>query len=248
MKTLTAAERLIVAADFSPKKCEGEEGVRQRLSAFAESLRGTGIILKVNSSLRAFGNDLLRKIREFGLRLFADLKLNDISATLALDGEFLAYVNPELLTVMCSSGVEGMKALKDALPKTEVLGVTVLTNLKPEEVMAIYGCTIETAVGRFATLAKDAGIGGLVGAPQEIPILRQHGGDAMTINTPAIRPSWAIVAGDDQNRDRIATPASAIRAGATRIVVGRPIMQAPDPLEAVKRTIAEIEEALATVS
>jgi len=95
-------------------------------------------------------------------------------------------------------------------------------------------------------LAKRAGLDGIISSAAEAEVLRAKMGVIMTINTPAIRPEWAIVPGDDQNPDRIMTPTKAIRAGADRVVIGRPIIQAPDPRRAVELTIKEIEAAVAT--
>ncbi len=243
MKIETSAERLIVAADFDPRKCGGIVGVHEKAVALAKSLKGTGVTFKVNSLLRALGYDFVGQIRSLELGFFADLKLTDIGATLELDGSFLSEAAPELLTVMCGSGVEAMRMLKTALPRTEVLGVTILTSLKEAEVRTLYGCGIEEAVLRLATWGAEAGIDGFICSPKEATLLKEKF-PGMTINTPAIRPSWSIVPGDDQNPERIMTPAKAIKAGADRIVVGRPITQAEDPREAAFRTIEEIREAL----
>jgi orotidine-5'-phosphate decarboxylase len=141
---------------------------------------------------------------------------------------------------MCTAGVAPMKALKDQLPNTEVLGVTILTSLNSVDVGEMFCCSVEDSVIRLAGIAKRAGIDGLISSPKEAEKLRAEFGDFFSINTPAIRPSWAIIPGDDQNPERIMTPAKAIKAGADRIVVGRPILQAKEPLEAVYRTLEEI--------
>lgn len=250
-KILTPAERLIVAADFKPPV--GMEGpidqkgsphlrywVENHVLALADSLKGTGVYLKVNSALRACGYELISKIHSRGLRVFADLKLFDISETLATDGVLLGEAKPELLTTVCVAGVTAMQALKAELPDTEVLGVTVLTSLKDADTQAMFTCSTEEAVMRFAQVAANAGIDGLISSPKEAEVLRAKFGIVLSLNTPAIRPTWAIVPGDDQNPDRIMTPAKAIKAGADRIVVGRPIVKAEKPYDAVMRTIDEI--------
>jgi orotidine-5'-phosphate decarboxylase len=187
---------------------------------------------------------LIDQIHDHGLGVFADLKLYDIPNTLATDGAFLRRSKPELLTTVCSAGVAAMLALKKELPETEVLGVTVLTSLKGEDVQEIYSCNMDAAVLRLAKQARLAGIGGWICSPKEASMLRTLSSD-MTINTPAIRPSWFKDPKDDQNPERIMTPAKAIQAGADRIVVGRPITKADDPYEAVMRTIEEIASATA---
>jgi orotidine-5'-phosphate decarboxylase len=161
---------------------------------------------------------------------------------LEIDGAFLKEANPELLTVSCAAGVAGMKAVKDRLPNAEVLGVTVLTSLPTEECQKIHGhAGMAGAVGRsLAQLAKSACLDGIVCSPAEVSPIRDMIGPSMSINTPAIRPAWANVIGDDQNKDRVMTPKEAIRAGADRIIVGRPIFQARDPYDAVMRVLEEI--------
>ena len=249
-RTLTPAERLIVAADFKPDGVihnvytpTPRQWVKQQVLALADSLKGTGVYLKVNSALRACGYDLIDEIRSRGLRVFADLKLIDIGETLSTDGVLIREAKPELLTTMCVAGLTAMQALKAELPDTEVLGVTVLTSLKDADTQAMFTCSTEEAVMRFAQVAADAKIDGLISSPKEAEVLRAKFGIVLSLNTPAIRPTWAIVQGDDQNPERIMTPAKAIKAGADRIVVGRPIVKAEKPYDAVMRTIDEIASA-----
>ena len=242
MKMLKPAERLIVAADFKPdpKQGQGRDWVRGQVLTLAENLKGTGVYLKVNSVLRACGYDLIGKIQRRGLKVFADLKLYDIPETLSTDGLLLDEFRPELMTVVCTAGITAMRTLKAELSRTEVLGVTVLTSLGNADTQAVFTCSTEEAVLRLAGWAEDAAIDGLVLSAKEAEMIRANFGVMMTLNTPGIRPEWAIVAGDDQNPERVMTPAKAIRAGADRIVVGRPIVRAKEPYEAAMRTIEEI--------
>ena len=242
-KILTPAERLIVAADFKPIAPNGREWVKAQVLALADSLKGTGVYLKVNSALRACGYDLIGEIQSRGLRVFADLKLYDIGETLSTDGVLLREFKPELLTTVCVAGVTAMHTLKAELPDTEVLGVTVLTSLKEADTKEMFHATVEASVMKFALLAETAGVDGLICAPTDIAFIQSVVKRQMTFNTPAIRPTWAIVPGDDQNPDRIMTPAKAIKAGASRLVVGRPIVKAEKPYDAVMRTIEEITAA-----
>lgn len=243
-KILTPAERLIVAADFKPTAQSGKDWVEAQVLALADILKGTGVTLKVNSALRACGYDLIGEIKSRGLRVFADLKLFDIGETLSTDGVLLREAKPELLTIVCVAGVSAMQALKAELPDTEILGVTVLTSLKDADTQAMFTCSTEEAVMRFAQVAADANIDGLISSPKEVEILRAKFGIVLSLNTPAIRPMWAIVPGDDQNPDRIMTPAKAIKRGADRIIVGRPIVKAKNPYDAVMRIIEEIISAM----
>ena len=196
-RILKPEERLIVAADFKPKMIRigpvgpsSRDWVKTQVLALADSLKGTGVYLKVNSALRACGYDLIGEIQSRGLRVFADLKLYDIGETLSTDGVMLQEAKPELLTTVCSIGEKSLKSLKDVLPGTEVLGVTVLTNLSQKEVFDMYGRNrIEDAVLDLANLASRAGLDGLISSPAESEMLRGVFKGSMTINTPAIRPT-----------------------------------------------------------
>lgn len=244
MRNLTVEERLIVALDFIPEN--NSEWDRKRIISFVKALRNTGVYIKVNSALRAYGYELIYDIHEQGLKVFADLKLIDIKNTLENDALFLQYYQPELLTVMCVAGHEAIKPLVQLLPKTEILGVTTLTSLKNEDTSRMFGCYVEESVLRFAQEGVKAEIGGFISAPTEASMLRRMIGHNFTYNTPNIRPNWSIVQGDDQNSNRSMTPAKAIQAGADRVVIGRPITMASSPREAVMRTLTEIASATVT--
>lgn len=248
MKTLTPAERLIVAADFKPEKAwekyPGRGGVRLQVLKLADSLKGTRVYLKVNSGLRAHGYDLIDEIHSRGLRVFADLKLFDIGETLSTDAILLNEAKPELLTTVSVAGITAMQALKAQLPDTEVLGVTVLTSLNEADTENMFRATVEASVMKLALLAETAGLDGLICAPTDLASIKSVVKRPMTLNTPNIRPLWASIPGDDQNPKRQMTPYEAIKAGATRIVIGRPIVKAEKPYDAVMRTIEEIASAM----
>lgn len=242
-KQLELAERLIVAADFSPKKSGDVMKAVRDFNRLADMLAGTGVVIKVNTMLRFLGYELIGKLHNDGLRVFADLKLNDIPNTLRCDGEFLAQYQPELLTVMCSSGQKSLIDLREAIgDQTEILGVTVLTSLSIGECKIIYREAPGPVTRDLAKLAQRAKLGGLILSASELGSISVE--YRMTRNCPGIRPAWHIDPNDDQDPDRIVTPAKAISAGADRIVMGRPITQHDDPREAVAMTLSEIEEAL----
>ncbi len=244
MKKLTTNERLIVAADFKPSGHNGRQWVRSKVLKLADELAGTGVCIKVNSILRAVGYDLIDELHERELSVFADLKLFDIGNTLQTDGLMLAEAQPELLTVACTTGTAAVAALKEKLPGTEVLGVTVLTTFKDQDVERMFLASIDEAVLRLARIGSDGSLDGFICSPAEATVLRAAFPATMTINTPNVRPLWSVLASDDQNLERVMTPAKAIKAGVDRIVVGRPILEAADHRAAVLRILEELEEAV----
>jgi orotidine-5'-phosphate decarboxylase len=255
-RKLTLAERLIVPADFSSGGEYGVARITDKVMALAMRLEGTGVTIKINSAARTCGHSLVKVLHNLGVKVMHDLKLNDIPQTMQTDAEIIAEFKPELLTVMCSAGVEGMSRVQKTLEGiTEVLGVTVLTSLDEEGCSSIYGASPEVVVGRLALLAYKANLGGLVASGAELKTLRNTEWlDDLSLNIPGIRPTWSVVPGDDQSR--VMTPRAAIMAGADRIIVGRPILNAKpnddglpnNPREAVERTLTEIEEALASLA
>lgn len=249
MNKLNPAERLIVAADYKPDQNfqatkefpNRRSWVRTQVLNLADKAAGTGVYFKINSALRACGYDLIDEIHARGLLVFADLKVFDIKETLTIDGILLRETKPELLTVVCSAGVDSMLSLGMELPDTEILGVQILTNLKEEDTEEMFGCSINDAVLKFARIAEKGEVDGFISSAKEVAMLKENFSEFMTLNTPAIRPLWSVVKNDDQNKKRSVTPAEAIDAGADRIVVGRPITQSDDPYKAIMLTIEEID-------
>ena len=238
---LSIPERLIVAADFKPQQGEDEEPVRDRVLRLAEALRDTGVVIKVNSILRACGYSLLDDITDLGLHVFADLKLFDIGETMVTDGALLAPYAPDILTTVCDVGVDAMHRLRGELPKTEVFGVTILTSLKEEDMLDRCDLSMNRRILARAHAAYKSGLAGVICAPKDLPLLRPQPLEGLQFITPGIRPKWAQVQGDDQNPDRVMTPAEAMKVGATRLVVGRPIIRNESPRDAVNRTLEEMD-------
>lgn len=238
-KDLKIEERLIVAADYNPRDWGGIKGVEAKVMELGKDLKDTGVYVKVNSPLRAIGYSLGTRLHDVGLKVFADLKLIDIPATMEIDAEMLLELKPEILTVMSCAGIDGMHAVQKVIGQyCEVLGVTVLTSLNEEECQRIFTCSTKAGVLRFARMAQLAGLGGLILSPQEADLIVNESELVLSLNTPGIRPKWSLVDNDDQSR--ILTPAKAIQNGADRIVIGRPITGAKNPRDAVLRTLEEI--------
>lgn len=243
-KDLKPEERLIVAADYKPSDCGGNKEVLPTVLRLADRLANLGVCIKVNSALRYYGYGLITMLHDKGLKVFADLKLIDIPETMRIDAELLSEFKPDILTVMCCAGIDGMMAVQEKIGSgCEVLGVTVLTSIDDEDCDAIFTCSSKAGVLRLARMARLANIGGLILSGKELDVIKKRRELVLlSRNTPGIRPLWSVVKDDDQSR--IVTPAQAIANGAKRIVIGRPITQAADPREAVLKTLGEIETAI----
>jgi orotidine-5'-phosphate decarboxylase len=178
---------------------------------------------------------------------FLDLKFHDIPATIKGAASRMLK-GAKLATVHVDQGRKSLKASVEALKnRVKVLGVTVLTHLGPEDLLATgiapeYARDPAKLVLLRAKLAQEAGCDGVVCAGAEAQAVKTACGPDFLVVCPAIRPAWAAVPGDDQSR--VATPYEAIRAGADYIVVGRPIRLAAAPAEAARRVVAEIARGL----
>ncbi|WP_315306041.1 orotidine-5'-phosphate decarboxylase [Selenomonas noxia] len=198
----------------------------------------------------ALGGDMVLWLKNEGKRVFLDLKLHDIPNTVGNGLCSLLRLRPDILNVHTAGGLRMMKAGAEALhreaeaqgiPCPKLIGVTVLTSMDAEDWRGLgHTGTIADAVLRRAQLAQEAGLDGVVASPAETLEIRRTCGDDFLIVTPGIRP--AGVGNDDQRR--VMTPAGAIRAGASQIVVGRAISGATDPRAAAELILKEMEEAL----
>ena len=213
------------------------------MKALYDELAGLPVGLKVGLELFVKeGPSLLDEIRGAGFPLFLDLKFHDIPFTVAGAVRSACLYEPELINIHASGGFEMMKAASDAASgKTRILAVTVLTSLSPEdlEYLGLEG-ELSDLVRRMAESAKNAGIHGVVCSPMEAALVRQAAGPGFLIVTPGVRPSGASK--DDQKRT--ATPFDAIKAGATALVVGRPVTLAQNPRRAAESILDEITQAL----
>jgi orotidine-5'-phosphate decarboxylase len=174
-----------------------------------------------------YGPEVVASIRgASGVKIFLDLKLHDIPATVTGAARAVARLRPELLTVHAAGGPEVVRAAVEGAPACNVAAVTVLTSLNQAtlEQIGMLG-PMSDAVRRLAVLAVGAGARGLVCSPQEVAAVRAEVGPDITLITPGIRP--AGMSANDQART--ATPEEALRAGADLLVIGRPITGAPDP-------------------
>ena len=225
--------RLIVALDFP---APGEA------LALVERLEGRARWFKVGLELYiAAGPAIVEKLAGDGYSVFLDLKLHDIPNTVAGGVRSAAGLGAKLLTVHAAGGPAMLQAAREAAESApeapELLAVTVLTSMN-EAQLAATG--VDRLPGRqvelLARMGLEAGIDGFVCSPQEVAALRALTGPAGTLVIPGIRPAGAAL-GD---QSRVATPAAALRDGASYLVVGRPITQADDPARAVEAIVAEM--------
>lgn len=207
-----------------------------------DRLAGEVGVLKVGLELfTAAGPDAVRAVHAAGARCFLDLKLHDISATMAGAVRAAARLGVEYLTVHAVAAPAALDAVREAATgsPTRLLAVTVLTSLDTPQLDAIgLAGPPAAAVERLARLATAHGLDGLVCSPEECVTLRRTLGDDVMLVVPGIRPEGS--ARGDQAR--VATPARARRDGADLLVVGRPIRNADDPVAAARAIVAEIAQ------
>jgi len=234
---LDPASRLIVALDFP---------TAEAALALVDRMEGSCRWFKVGLELYlAAGNTVTEQLRKRGYSVFLDLKLHDIPNTVAGAIRTAADSGASLLTVHATGGPAMLAAAADAvtgLPSApKLLAVTVLTSMDSEQLAAIgvKSSPAEEVLG-LAAMAESAGISGFVCSPEETALLRGRLAPESLLVVPGIRPVGSAT--DDQKR--IATPATALAAGASMLVVGRPITQAADPRAAAVAILAEMAPAL----
>ena len=229
---IAAKDRLIVGLDIS--KVEDAEAMVARLGD-AVTFYKIGYQLAYAGGL-PFAEELVRA----GKRVFLDLKLHDIGNTVAKGVESVAKLGASFLTVHAYP--QTMKAAHEAAAgsKLKILAVTVLTSYDDADLAAAgYELGVGELAAARAEQARDIGVDGIVCSGEEATMLRPIVGAGMLLVTPGIRPAGA--ASGDQKR--IMTPTAAIAAGSDYLVVGRPILEAPDPKKAADDIVAEIARA-----
>jgi orotidine-5'-phosphate decarboxylase len=196
--------------------------------------------VKVGSVVfNALGKDFLRLVNQRGFKIFLDLKLHDIPNTVHETILGFADCNIELLTIHLSGGQKMITAAMAAakIIKTKLIGVSVLTSLGDEDTLALFQSTIRDQVAKLFKLANETGIDGIVCSPLELDLAKQILSPQVLKITPGIRDA---AANDDQSR--IMTAKEAIKNGASYLVIGRPISQAPSASEALKYFAQSIDE------
>jgi orotidine-5'-phosphate decarboxylase len=232
------ASQLIVALDV-PRAEEAERLVDQ--------LYELDVIVKIGlEALCGYPERIFAYCEARDVRTFVDAKLHDIPRTVGAAVAQLVRPTVQLLNVHALGGLEMMRAAVESaqeratqlnITAPQVFAVTLLTSIAPEDLneLGLQGGPAENAI-RLAALARDAGCAGVVCSAHEVRDLKRFFGDDFLTLTPGIRPSGSAHA----DQKRVTTPAQAVEAGSDYIVVGRPIVEAPDPLAAAKAILEEM--------
>ena len=230
---MDARDRLIVGLDIP-----SVEEARAIVSTLGEDI----VFYKIGYQLTfAGGLDFARDLIADGKKVFLDMKLLDIDNTVAKAVENIARMGVSMLTLHAYP--KAMRAAVEAAKGSDLtlLGVTVLTSMDDADLReAGYDCDTASLVLRRAGQARDAGMGGIVCSAEEAAAVRQAVGPSMAVVTPGIRPTG----GDAGDQKRVMTPADALRAGSSHLVVGRPIVKASDPGATARAILAEMTSAL----
>ncbi len=233
---MTIDKPLIVALDY-PDQREALEMARRLDPELCRVKVGKELFTRV-------GPAVVEQLQALGFELFLDLKFHDIPNTTAKAVRAAAELGVWMVNVHASGGRRMMEAAREELAqtgaRTRLIAVTVLTSMERED-LAEIGLDLDPLdqVVRLARLTQACGLDGVVCSAQEAPTLREAIGEPFDLVTPGIRPASAA-AGDQR---RILTPAQAIAAGASYLVVGRPITQAAEPAQAAAAVVDEIRQA-----
>ncbi len=191
----------------------------------------------------AEGADVVKAVKDLGKKIFLDLKFHDIPRTVERAVLSVGRLGVDLMTIHAAGGRAMIRAAADAAATfgtsaPKILAVTVLTSLDESDLkdIGVIGRTSAEQVMALAKLAVENGAAGLVSSPKEVAALSAALPKGTLFVTPGVRPQGAAV-GDQK---RVATPAQAVKDGATHLVIGRPIVQAANPAEAARAIRAEI--------
>jgi orotidine-5'-phosphate decarboxylase len=239
MSSISAPERLILALDMPE-----HDYALEMVDKYKDYIS----IFKVGLELfTSCGPRIVENIKKKGKKVFLDLKFHDIPNTVSKAALEATRLGVYMFNLHASGGLEMMNRCKDSvvevclkenIDRPKILAVTVLTSLSREilrdELGIQYG--LRTHVRHLSALALKAGLDGVVASAREVEIIRNHCGKEFLIVTPGIRPSWTPP--DDQKRTT--TPKEAVREGSDYLVIGRAVLQQPDPLKAIELITLEI--------
>ncbi len=190
------------------------------------------------------GSEILKILKQRQKQIFLDLKFHDIPNTIAGACRSAKAYEVDLLTIHATAGRNALKAAVEALGEnnekhTQLLAITVLTSLNSRELAFDLKIPLELSeyALQMALLAKESGVNGAVCSPHEVEQLRQVCGKDFLLVCPGVRPSWS----ETGDQSRVMTPAQALKAGANYLVIGRPITNAIDPVQAWQKICEEVE-------
>jgi len=232
-------ERLIVALDVDTLE-QATDLVRQLADEVG--------MFKIGKQLFTHaGPQAVRQIQELGGEIFLDLKFHDIPNTVAKAAIEATRLGVKMFNVHASGSLEMMRMTvkevkrvcrQQKLRKPIMLAVTVLTSLNQDDLERVgVERKVADQVVRLALLTKEAGMDGVVASPHEVADIREACGRRFVIVTPGIRP----LAGNHNDQQRVTTPQDAVRGGVDYIVVGRPILEAKDPVTAARAIVADMQ-------
>lgn len=240
MNDLTPADRILCALDTTDP--HGAYGLAAKLRKYVGGIK-LGL-----EFFGAQGPSGFSHVAKSGMPIFLDLKLHDIPHTVAKAIHALMPLKPMIMTIHTGGGPAMMKAAAQAAEqaardvgcdKPIIVGVTILTSMDESDLEAVGLSTpVQSQVVRMARLAQKNGLDGVVCSPFEITAIREACGPDFKLVVPGIRPTGSAV-GDQK---RVMTPAEAVENGADYIVIGRPITQADDPVQAAKNIAEELNQ------
>lgn len=246
MSQTELAGRIMIPLDF-PDAAPAHE--------LLKALAGIPCYMKVGMQLYyAAGPDFVRGLKEQGYKVFLDLKLHDIPNTIAGGAESIAKLGVDMFNVHAAAGLRGMAAAREGVERAlgtgataagakrpAIIAVTQLTSTSQAVMNGEIGIpgTVEDTVLRYAGLAREAGLDGVVASPWEVAAIKGALGAGFVTVTPGIRPAGA----DKGDQSRVMTPRDAFAAGTDYIVVGRPITAAPNPRAALESILEELNQA-----
>lgn len=232
-------DQLLVALDVDS---------RDRALQLADQLRDVAGGFKIGSRLfTSEGPALVSALVERGDHVFLDLKYHDIPTVVAQAVLAAARLGAWMLTVHAAGGRSMLEAAADAARRTEntplIVGVTVLTSLDSTDLAGVgVRRELPAQVEALAELATTAGLDGIVASPREVTRLRGKLGSEPLIVTPGIRGGASVESSGGDDQVRTLSAGEALAAGASYLVVGRPIISAPDPPEAARAIVRELEK------
>lgn len=233
-------ERITVALDVD---------TREQAMNLAQQLKNEVGVFKVGMQLfNSVGPSLVQDIAALGRPVFVDLKFHDIPNTVAAAGRVMTRLGAAIFNVHAAGGREMMRQARKAVdeeaarlgqPRPLILAVTVLTSIDQQAVNhdLFVDMPVADLVVKWALMAKEAGMDGVVASPKEITAIRAACGADFIILTPGVRPVWS----DTNDQKRVMTPREAYQAGADYLVIGRPITSATDPVIAARKIAEELE-------